>query len=115
MAQGRPQGVELVELGPGRGTLMDDMLRVWYEIQRHDKKMVAHCCQTIRNFKPFASTIQSVYMVEASPSLREEQKTLLCGDAPIQEIEIGYQSQSKYADITITWCEDIRLVPKGLL
>ncbi|CAF9915876.1 MAG: hypothetical protein GOMPHAMPRED_000878 [Gomphillus americanus] len=94
MTQGRPQGVELVELGPGRGTLMDDMLR------------------TIRNFKPFASTIQSVYMVEASPSLREKQKTLLCGDAPIQEIEIGYQSQSKYADITITWCEDIRLVPK---
>ena len=29
MAQGRPsQGVELIEVGPGRGTLMDDMLRV---------------------------------------------------------------------------------------
>lgn len=31
MAQGRKgSGVELVEVGPGRGTLMDDMLRVWY-------------------------------------------------------------------------------------
>src|ERR1700712_1817747 len=30
MAQGRKsKGVELVEIGPGRGTLMDDMLRVW--------------------------------------------------------------------------------------
>lgn len=30
MAQGKKgKGVELVEIGPGRGTLMDDMLRVW--------------------------------------------------------------------------------------
>jgi NADH dehydrogenase [ubiquinone] 1 alpha subcomplex assembly factor 7 len=28
MAQGKRKGVELVEIGPGRGTLMDDMLRV---------------------------------------------------------------------------------------
>lgn len=31
MAQGKKaKGVELVEIGPGRGTLMDDMLRVCY-------------------------------------------------------------------------------------
>ena len=30
MAQGRKsEGIEIVEVGPGRGTLMDDMLRVW--------------------------------------------------------------------------------------
>jgi len=29
MSQGKPhKGVELIEVGPGRGTLMDDMLRV---------------------------------------------------------------------------------------
>jgi len=29
LAQGKPkQGVELIEVGPGRGTLMDDILRV---------------------------------------------------------------------------------------
>ncbi len=35
MAQGKKSsGVELVELGPGRGTLMDDMLRVCYLASR---------------------------------------------------------------------------------
>ena len=30
MAQGKVgTGIEVVEVGPGRGTLMDDMLRVW--------------------------------------------------------------------------------------
>lgn len=31
MAQGgKKGGVQLMEIGPGKGTLMDDMLRVWY-------------------------------------------------------------------------------------
>lgn len=28
ISQGRPKNVQLIEIGPGRGTLMDDMLRV---------------------------------------------------------------------------------------
>ena len=32
MIQGRKgSGVEVIEVGPGRGTMMSDMLRVWYE------------------------------------------------------------------------------------
>ncbi|KAF2458004.1 S-adenosyl-L-methionine-dependent methyltransferase [Lineolata rhizophorae] len=97
MAQGRQnEGVHMIEFGPGRGTLMDDALR------------------TISNFKQFAHTIEAVYLIEASPALRQAQKRLLCGeDAPMEEIDIGYRSTSKYSpSIPIVWCEDIRLLPR---
>ncbi|THW31099.1 DUF185-domain-containing protein [Aureobasidium pullulans] len=96
IAQGRKSsGVYLMEMGPGRGTLMDDMLR------------------SIRNFKPLAQAIDGIYMVEASPSLRKAQHKLLCGDNPLEEIDIGYQSTCKYTpDLKIIWCEDIRFVPR---
>ena len=70
--------------------------------------------QTISNFRPLASSIESVYLVEASPSLRDAQKQLLCGGAPLKKIDIGFQSISKYSQLPITWCEDIRLVPNGM-
>ncbi|KAI9790417.1 MAG: hypothetical protein M1833_001934 [Piccolia ochrophora] len=94
LLQGKKRGVELMELGPGRGTLMDDMLR------------------TIRNFKPLASSIEAVYMVEASPSLRDAQRSLLCGDSPVEDIENGIRSTSKYFNVPLIWYEDIKFVPK---
>lgn len=96
MSQGkRSSGIHLMEVGPGRGTLMDDMLR------------------TVRNFKDMAASIEAIYMVEASPSLRDAQKKLLCGDTPMEEIDIGFRSSCKYLkQLKIIWCEDIRLVPK---
>ncbi|KAI1374592.1 DUF185-domain-containing protein [Hypoxylon crocopeplum] len=95
LSQGRPkQGVELIELGPGRGTLMDDMLR------------------TMRNF--MASSIDTVYMVEASNELRVAQKNLLCGeDAVMTESEIGWQSTSKYSGLPIIWTDSIKAIPQN--
>ncbi|SZF04286.1 unnamed protein product [Blumeria hordei] len=70
MAQGRKRkGVQMIEIGPGMGTLMDDILR------------------TIENFKAIKSSIDAIYLVEVSPSLREAQKKLLCGDAPMESIQ----------------------------
>jgi NADH dehydrogenase [ubiquinone] 1 alpha subcomplex assembly factor 7 len=60
-----------------------------------------------------ASSIEAVYMVEASPALREAQKQLLCGDSPMTETSIGHQSISKYANLPIIWTESIRFVPSG--
>lgn len=96
IAQGKKSdGVYLMEIGPGRGTLMDDMLR------------------TIRNFPPLAKAVEAVYMVEASPRLREAQHKLLCGDNPLEETKMGWQSVSRHSkDLKVIWTEDIRFVPK---
>ncbi|ROW15041.1 hypothetical protein VPNG_03377 [Cytospora leucostoma] len=89
MSQGRPKsGVELIEVGPGRGTLMDDILR------------------TISNFKDLANAIDAIYMVEASPELRKTQKKLLCGeDRQMAESQSGYHSTCKYNDLPVVWTE----------
>ncbi|MES2607724.1 MAG: SAM-dependent methyltransferase [Pseudomonadota bacterium] len=58
---GCPDQVLLTELGPGRGTLMADMVR------------------TFKQFPDFWSTL-SIYLVEVCPALMQQQKALL-GDA----------------------------------
>lgn len=60
---GEPDPVCLVELGPGRGTLMADMLR------------------TFRRAAPGLAAAARVHLVETSPVLRERQRQLL-GPAP---------------------------------
>ncbi|PGH04458.1 hypothetical protein AJ80_08511 [Polytolypa hystricis UAMH7299] len=96
IAQGRRKtGVEIIEVGPGKGTLMADMLR------------------SFRNFKTFANSIEAVYLVEASPVLRDVQKQLLCGDAPMEEVDIGYKSTSTHLGVPVIWTEHIRFLPQG--
>lgn len=96
MAQGKKSnGVQLIEFGPGRGTLMDDMLR------------------TIATFKVFAKSIEGVYLVEASEGLRESQKRVLCGnEKETIKTEVGWRCVSKYFDVPVMWVEDINLLPK---
>ena len=55
---GCPDDVLLVELGPGRGTLMADMIR------------------TFKQFPDFWKAL-SIYLVEVCPSLMQQQKNLL--------------------------------------
>ena len=87
----------------GYGTMLNSELR--------DTNLIAE--QTLSNFKPLAASIESVYLVEASPALRDTQRQLLCGDVPLEEIDIGFRSTSKYSRVPVTWCEDIRFVPNG--
>ncbi|KAF7537453.1 hypothetical protein G7Z17_g12841 [Cylindrodendrum hubeiense] len=95
ISQGRPKdGVQLIEVGPGRGTLMDDMLR------------------TIQRFPAMADSIDAVYMVEASRELRDAQKKLLCGpDASSTESKVGSHSASKHNNRPIVWTDTIKSIP----
>ncbi|RMJ08589.1 hypothetical protein CDV36_011791 [Fusarium kuroshium] len=95
ISQGRPkQGVQLIEVGPGRGTLMDDMLR------------------TIQRFPAMSNSIDAIYMVEASRELRDAQKQLLCGpDASSSESKAGFHSPSKYNGKQIVWTDTIKSIP----
>ena len=70
-------------------------------------------CQTIANFRSLASAVEQVYLVEASPVLRDAQKKLLCVEEPFEEVEDGFRCKSKYSRLPITWYEDIRFVPNG--
>lgn len=96
MSQGKKsKDVYLMEVGPGRGTLMDDMLR------------------TIKNFPEFINAIEAVYLVEASPTLRRAQHKLLCGGNALEKSDTGYQSKSKHSDkLNVVWAEDVRFIPK---
>lgn len=38
LAQGRKDKVQIIEVGPGRGTLMDDVLRVWRTLRGTEEK-----------------------------------------------------------------------------
>ena len=62
-AMGSPPAFNLVELGPGRGTLMADMLR------------------TVRKAAPAFAAAASVHLVETSPVLRLRQRDALDGQA----------------------------------
>ncbi|KAI9676264.1 MAG: hypothetical protein M1829_003093 [Trizodia sp. TS-e1964] len=95
MAQGRPQALKILELGPGRGTLMVDTLRA------------------LRNFKGFVEGLEGIHLVEASAGLRDVQRRALCGDESVlEEVEKGWMCRrSKYVDVPVFWYEDLRFVP----
>ncbi|KAL5118071.1 hypothetical protein ACEQ8H_004058 [Pleosporales sp. CAS-2024a] len=95
LAQGEKDKVQIIEVGPGRGTLMDDVLR------------------TISSFRSFANSIEAIYLVEASPHLQKQQARLLAGTEDLQKSDIGLKAPLKYmSGVDIQWCEDIRFVPK---
>jgi len=58
---GKPSNIQFVEFGPGRGTLMADLLEL-----AHSSKLI-----------DFGQSIRTVHLVEASRDLRQEQKKTL--------------------------------------
>ncbi|XP_062213976.1 uncharacterized protein LOC133915001 isoform X1 [Phragmites australis] len=90
---GQPEKVNLIELGPGRGTLMVDLLR-------GSAKFV--------NF----TKVLNINLVECSPTLQKVQyNTLKCEDEPTGA---GKRTVSKLCGSPVCWHASLEQVPSGL-
>ncbi|OMJ12418.1 NADH dehydrogenase [ubiquinone] complex I, assembly factor 7 [Smittium culicis] len=93
--RGCPENVEIIELGPGKGTLMSDMLR------------------SFQRFPRFAKSIKCIHLVETSAELRRAQsEKLLCKSIEYNDENLGKHkslnsSVSKYNDTLIKWYNDL--------
>ncbi|KAG5948425.1 hypothetical protein E4U60_001845 [Claviceps pazoutovae] len=97
MSQGRPKKIQLIEFGPGRGTLMDDILR------------------TVKQFPAMVDSIDDVIMVEASPELRSAQIDLLCErGASVSEASSGhFQGRLAHINKNVNWVNSLKSYPTG--
>ncbi|KAG6272208.1 hypothetical protein E4U49_002798 [Claviceps purpurea] len=95
MSQGRPKKIQLIEFGPGRGTLMDDILR------------------TVKQFPAMVDSIDDVIMVEASPELRSAQIDLLCErGASVSEASSGhFQGRLAHINKNVNWVDSLKSYP----
>ncbi|KAJ1922267.1 hypothetical protein H4219_000129 [Mycoemilia scoparia] len=90
-AAGCPQRVSFIELGPGKGTMMSDMLRI------------------SKRFPKFHQAISEVHLVEASPELRNIQAHKLgCEvDESVGQSSTSIKSNSKLYDFPVLWHHSI--------
>ncbi|KAI8056747.1 midA-like protein [Syncephalis plumigaleata] len=79
------QGIRLIELGPGRGTLMSDILRI------------------SKRFPKFRQAIKGVHLVEVSPELQKIQRERLCIPSSIQPVHGDEHIPVYWHDTFIDW------------
>ncbi|KVH92732.1 protein arginine methyltransferase NDUFAF7, mitochondrial [Cynara cardunculus var. scolymus] len=88
---GQPNRVNLVEFGPGRGTLMADLLR------------------GAKKFEKFTEALH-IHMIEVSPALKKIQKlTLKCNDDDGDENTVSALTGTR-----VSWHATLEEVPTGL-
>ncbi|XP_072032555.1 protein arginine methyltransferase NDUFAF7, mitochondrial-like isoform X2 [Amphiura filiformis] len=101
---GSPEKLQVVELGPGRGTLADDMLRVFKQLQHVAKDAV------------------SLHLVEVSPKMSAMQEAKLTGAATSEGSDaetnpnmdgIPYRTAISQTGVPVSWYTHISQVPKG--
>jgi len=86
MKMGEPKQIQIVELGPGKGTLLSDILR------------------TLSRIRPDMLSGLSVHLVEVSDSMRKIQESEICrNDAKV----------TKIGDCPVSWYSSLRDVPKN--
>lgn len=95
-AVGAPSATRIVELGPGKGTLLADMLR------------------TFSSFKPFLSTLKRIQLVETSDGLMELQLSAIKEALSAVGKKVVSADEEKEAGqdgIVVEWFPSIDLIP----
>ncbi|ORX58718.1 DUF185-domain-containing protein [Hesseltinella vesiculosa] len=104
MRLGKPERIQVVEFGPGRGTLMGDMIRTW------------------KQFPYFYKTISGIHLVEASPGLRKMQRAALVKGSSDEDVKREQTAETAGMNplesiqaedgLTIHWHDGVELVPQ---
>lgn len=89
-SQGKPQNVNFVELGPGKGTLMADTMRVFSKfVKQRGVELNAR-----------------IILVEASPVLREKQREMLCSSGTkLEKEEAGFYTSTSKWGYKVQWVD----------
>ncbi|ODV90319.1 hypothetical protein CANCADRAFT_2048 [Tortispora caseinolytica NRRL Y-17796] len=97
--QNTPRSSRIVEIGPGRGTLMADMLRAWSKGP---------------SLRSFLDSIYDITLIEASPHFLKKQHALLCGSNPLKKTDTGFASTTIVGSKPIYWHEAVTDIPSDL-
>lgn len=90
---GSPKPFQIIEMGPGRGTLASDILKV---------------------FNHFKLNQTTLHLVEVSPHLSEIQAKRLCGHSTfVKEQETPYRHGTAKEGVEVNWHKQLCDVPKG--
>jgi len=90
---GRPTPIQIVEFGPGKGTLLNDILRTISKIKPEE----------MENFK--------LHLIEVSSEMKKAQRSIICNDEKddsqnLQNIKTKYGCE-------VSWHDSLRSVPKS--
>ncbi|XP_069810654.1 protein arginine methyltransferase NDUFAF7, mitochondrial [Dendropsophus ebraccatus] len=99
IAGGKSKSLNLVELGPGKGSLMDDILRVFSQFDR-----LLNSCDI------------NIHLVEVSPKLSEIQAVRLTGNSTetkYNENTSAYKKGITKSGLEISWYGDVQDIPAG--
>ncbi|XP_008300665.1 protein arginine methyltransferase NDUFAF7, mitochondrial [Stegastes partitus] len=99
MGAGRPKQLQLVELGPGKGSLASDVLRVFSQLR-----------------SVLGETSVSLHLVEVSPALsliQAQNLTRDCSQEAVSEDELVYRRGTTAAGLPVFWYRRLDDVPAG--
>jgi len=124
---GSPQEVNIIELGPGKGTLLADTLRVRHPNPllsergrfkcKAEKKTTHGIVQVLKMLTPSRNCNFRAHLVEVSPVLRSQQaQTLGCN---LEQAKLGNATQSSTVvpgiyGIPFQWHNELAQVPTGM-